>query len=289
MRKQETEKGRSQLLAIWFRFRKNKLAMVGLVMLAVILFMVVFANFIIDEAMVTEMEPENAFQGPTKDHIFGTDLYGRDLFARVIYGGRVSLRVGMTAVLSAMCLGGLLGALAGYFGGTVENIIMRVMDVFLAIPSMILAITVVAALGASLNNLIIALIIARTPQFARIVRSAVLPIRNQEYVEAALACGTSHWRIIMKHILPNAIGPVIVQATLQMGSVILNIAGLSFVGLGIQPPTPEWGSMLSEARDYLREYVYLAIPPGLAIMMSVFSFNRVGDGLRDALDPKLKN
>lgn len=288
MEKKEKQ-GRSQISAIWFRFRKNKLAMIGLVMLGIILFMVVFADFIVSEEMVTEMDTKNAFQGPSAKHIFGTDLYGRDLFARVIYGGRVSLRVGMTAVLCALCLGGLLGSVAGYFGGAVENIIMRVMDVFLSIPSMILSITVVAALGASLNNLILALIIARTPQFARIVRSAVLPIRNQEYVEAALACGTSHWRIIAKHIIPNAIGPVIVQATLQMGSVILNIAGLSFVGLGIQPPTPEWGSMLSEARDYLREYVYLAIPPGLAIMMSVFSFNRVGDGLRDALDPKLKN
>lgn len=280
---------RSQFGAVWFRFRKNKLALVGLVLLVIIIFLAIFANLFIDEELVKAMSVANAFQPPSAEHWFGTDNYGRDVFARVIYGGRVSLRVGIIAVFGAVTIGGLLGAAAGYFGGVVENVIMRVMDIFLAIPSMMLAITVVAALGTSLTNLMIALIIARTPQFARIVRSAVLPLRGQEYIEAALACGTSHWRIITKHIIPNVVGPVIVQATLQMGSVIINIAGLSFIGLGIEPPTPEWGSMLSEAREFIRTSPYLVIPPGLAIMISVFSFNRIGDGLRDALDPKLKN
>ena len=275
--------------AIWFRFRKNKLALIGLIMMAGILFLVIFANIFIDESLVTTMDVANMLAAPSFEHWFGTDAYGRDVLARIIYGGRVSLRVGILAVFGALTIGGLLGAAAGYFGGIVENLIMRVMDVFFSILSMMLAITVVAAMGASLTNLIVALVIARTPQFARIVRSAVLPLRGQEYIEAALACGTSHWRIITRHIIPNVVGPVIVQATLQMGAVIINIAGLSFIGLGIQPPTPEWGSMLSEAREYMRVYPFLVVPPGLAIMLSVFSFNRIGDGLRDALDPKLKN
>lgn len=287
--KKKSVTGRSRFGTIWFRFSKNKLALVGLVMMLVILFLVIFANLFLDASLVTDMDASNMFSAPSPSHWFGTDSYGRDVLARVIYGGRVSLRVGIIVVIGALTIGGLLGAAAGYFGGVTENIIMRVMDVFLAIPSMMLAITVVAALGASLMNLIIALVIARTPQFARIVRSAVLPLKGQEYIEAALACGTGHWRIIRKHIIPNVVGPVIVQATLQMGAVIINIAGLSFIGLGIQPPTPEWGSMLSEAREYMRIYPFLVIPPGLAIMVSVFSFNRIGDGLRDALDPKLKN
>lgn len=287
--KKKSVTGRSRFGTIWFRFSKNKLALVGLVMMLVILFLVIFANLFLDASLVTDMDASNMFSSPSPSHWFGTDSYGRDVLARVIYGGRVSLRVGIIVVIGALTIGGLLGAAAGYFGGVTENIIMRVMDVFLAIPSMMLAITVVAALGASLMNLIIALVIARTPQFARIVRSAVLPLKGQEYIEAALACGTGHWRIIRKHIIPNVVGPVIVQATLQMGAVIINIAGLSFIGLGIQPPTPEWGSMLSEAREYMRIYPFLVIPPGLAIMVSVFSFNRIGDGLRDALDPKLKN
>lgn len=287
--KKRNGSGRSQFGAVWFRFRKNRLALAGLVMMIIILFLIIFANLFLDESLVTEMNSSDMFSKPSPSHWFGTDSYGRDVLARVIYGGRVSLRVGIIAVTGALTIGGLLGAAAGYFGGITENIIMRVMDIFLAIPSMMLAITVVAALGASLTNLIIALVIARTPQFARIVRSAVLPLKGQEYIEAALAFGTSHWRIITKHILPNVVGPVIVQATLQMGAVIINIAGLSFIGLGIQPPTPEWGSMLAEAREYMRIYPFLVIPPGFAIMLSVFSFNRIGDGLRDALDPKLKN
>lgn len=283
------EKGRSQLGAIWFRYKKNKLALIGLILMTIILIVVLTANLYIPEERISKMDISNMYAPISSSHLLGTDQYGRDVLARVIYGGRISLKVGIFVVLGAMTIGGLLGACAGYFGGVVENIIMRVMDIFLAIPSMILSITVVAALGTSTTNLIIALIIARTPQFARIVRSAVLPLKNQEYIEAALACGTSHWRIITRHIIPNVIGPVIVQATLQMGGAIINIAGLSFIGLGVQPPTPEWGSMLSEAREVIRVYPYLVFPPGLAIMVSVFSFNRIGDGLRDALDPKLKN
>lgn len=283
-----TSKGRSQLGAIWFRFRKNRLAVIGLILMSIILLAVITAGLYIPKEAISKMSSD-MYAPISREHPLGTDQFGRDVFARIIYGGRISLRVGILVVMGAMTIGGLLGATAGYFGGTLENIIMRVMDVFLAIPSMILSITVVAALGTSTTNLILALIIARTPRFARIVRSAVLPLKNQEYIEAALACGTSHWRIITRHIIPNVIGPIIVQATLQMGGAIINIAGLSFIGLGVQPPTPEWGSMLSEAREVIRVYPFLVFPPGLAIMASVFSFNRIGDGLRDALDPKLKN
>lgn len=282
-------KEKSQVQAIWFRFKKNKLALISLIILAVIVILAVFANLLIDPELVTKTDSSIRLQTASSKHWFGTDLYGRDVLARIVYGARASLVVSVTAVFGALIVGGLLGAVAAYFGGHVENIIMRIMDIFMAVPSLVMAIAVVAALGASTVNLVIALIVARAPQFARVVRSAILPIRNQEYVEAATACGTSHLRIILRHILPNVLGPIIVQTTLQMGHCIIQIAGLSFVGLGIQPPTPEWGSMLSEAREYMRRYPFLVVPPGLAIMTTVFCFNRVGDGLRDALDPKLKN
>lgn len=283
------KKGRSQSGAIWFRFQKNKLALISLVILGAIVLAALFANVLIDPELVTTTNSSLRLQTPSAEHWFGTDLYGRDVLARIVYGARVSLTVSVTAVFGALIVGGLLGAVAAYFGGHVENIIMRIMDIFMAIPSLVMAIAVVAALGASTVNLVVALIVARAPQFARVVRSAILPIRDLEYVEAATACGTSHRRIILRHILPNVLGPIIVQTTLQMGHCIIQIAGLSFVGLGIQPPTPEWGSMLSEAREYMRRYSFLVVPPGLAIMITVFCFNRIGDGLRDALDPKLKN
>lgn len=283
------KKEKSQIQAIWFRFKKNRLALISLVVLCAIVLAAVFANVLIDPKLVTTTDSSIRLQGASSEHWFGTDIYGRDVLARIVYGARVSLTIGITAVFGALIIGGLLGAVAAYFGGQVENIIMRIMDIFMAVPSFVMAIAVVAALGASTTNLVIALIVARAPQFARVVRSAILPIRNQEYVEAAIACGTSHWRIILRHILPNVLGPIIVQTTLQMGHCIIQIAGLSFVGLGIEPPTPEWGSMLSEAREYMRRYPFLVVPPGLAIMTTVFCFNRIGDGLRDALDPKLKN
>lgn len=282
-------KEKSQIQAIWFRFKKNKLALISLAVLSVIVLTAIFANVLIDPELVTTTDSSLRLKPASSEHWFGTDIYGRDVLARIIYGARVSLTVGVASVFGALIIGGLLGAIAAYFGGHIENIIMRIMDIFMAVPSLVLAIAVVAALGASTVNLVIALIVARVPQFARVVRSAILPIRNQEYVEAATACGTSNCRIILRHILPNVLGPVIVQTTLQMGHCIIQIAGLSFVGLGIQPHTPEWGSMLSEAREYMRRYPFLVVPPGLAIMTTVFCFNRIGDGLRDALDPKLKN
>jgi peptide/nickel transport system permease protein len=188
-----------------------------------------------------------------------------------------------------LIIGAVIGASAGYYGGRIDNILMRIMDVFLAIPQMLMAISIVAALGTGMFNLLIALSIAQIPRFARIVRASILTVKGQEFIEAAKACGTRNSRIIAKHILPNAIGPIIVQATLNVASTILVISALSFVGLGIQPPTPEWGSMMADAKNQMRYYPYLVIIPGIFIGLTVMSLNLMGDGLRDALDPRLKN
>lgn len=283
-------KKRSQVKSIWLRYKKNKLAMFGLVMLVMMILCAVFADLIVDyEADAVSQNMKIRLMSPNKDHIFGTDQYGRDIFARIIFGARISLMVGLATVSLSLTAGAMIGATAGYYGGKADNILMRIMDVLLAIPGLLMALAVVAALGPGLVNLIIANSITRVPQFARVVRSAILSIKGQEFIEAAKACGTRNTRIILRHILPNAIGPIIVQATLNMGTTILGIAALSFIGLGIQPPTPEWGSMLSDARSQMRYYPYLVVIPGIAIMLAVMSFNLIGDGLRDSLDPKLKN
>jgi peptide/nickel transport system permease protein len=283
-------KKRSQIKSIWLRYKKNKLAMFGLVMLVMMVLCAVFADFIVNyEADAVSQDMKIRLMSPNREHIFGTDQYGRDIFARIIFGARISLMVGLATVSLSLTAGAIIGAAAGYYGGKADNILMRIMDVLLAIPGLLMALAVVAALGPGLVNLIIANSITRVPQFARVVRSAILSIKEQEFIEAAKACGTKDSRIILRHILPNAIGPIIVQATLNMGTTILGIAALSFIGLGIQPPTPEWGSMLSDARSQMRYYPYLVVVPGIAIMLAVMSFNLIGDGLRDSLDPKLKN
>ena len=204
-------------------------------------------------------------------------------------GARMSLLVGFVSVGIAVIIGGVLGAIAGYYGRRVDNLIMRFMDVLLAVPQTLLAIAIVAALGTGLMNLMIAVGISSVPTYARIVRASVLTIREEEYIEAARASGTSNTKIIIKHILPNCVAPVIVQVTLGIAGAILTAAGMSFIGLGIQPPNPEWGNMLSSGRDYIRGYAYMTMFPGLAIVITVLSLNLLGDGLRDALDPKLRN
>ena len=283
-------KKRSQLASIWFRFKKNRLAVFGLTLFAMMVLIAICAPLLVDyEQGVMVQNIRARLQRPSSQHIFGTDSYGRDIFGRIIFGARISLFVGLVTVGIALTIGAIFGAVAGYYGGRVDNILMRFMDVLLAIPSIVLAIAVVTALGPGIRNLLIAMSISRTPQFARIVRSALLTVKEQEYVEAARACGTSDARIILKHILPNAIGPIIVQATLNMATTILGIAALSFIGLGVQPPTPEWGSMLSESREYMRQHPYLVVSPGVSIVLAVLSLNLIGDGLRDALDPRLKN
>jgi peptide/nickel transport system permease protein len=223
------------------------------------------------------------------EYPLGTDQYGRNVMARVVYGGRISLFVGLATVCVSLSAGSLIGASAAYYGGKVDEVLMRIMDIFLAIPNTLMAITLVAALGSSLFNLILAMGISQIPRMSRIVRSSVLGIIGQEYVEAARACGASDARIIFRHILPNAMGPILVQVTQTVARSVITISSLSFIGLGISEPTPEWGSMLSEARSQLRYYPHLAIAPGVAIVMAVMSLTLLGDGLRDALDPRLKN
>ena len=227
-------------------------------------------------------------EGPSADYPLGTDSYGRCVFSRIVYGSRISLLVGFVAVAFSAIGGGIIGACAGYFRGTLDNVLMRIMDVLLAIPSILLAIAIVNILGPSLLNVMIAVGLSSMPSFARIVRAAVLSIRDSEFIEAAVAIGDSTAAIIWHNILPNCLAPIIVQATLGVASAILSAAGLSFLGLGLQPPSPEWGAMLSEGRAYIYIAPWLTICPGVSIVLVVLSLNLFGDGLRDALDPKLK-
>jgi len=281
---------RGQLRIIWRQYRKSKLAMFGLILFAALLLVALLCPLVVNyDADVILQNNRQRLQEPSGDHPFGTDQYGRDMLARVVWGTRISLFVGLFTVAFSLTVGGTIGAIAGFFGGKVDDILMRVMDVFLAMPGTILAVAIVGALGPGLFNILLAMSICRTPQFARIVRSSVISISRQEFIEAARACGTKTGRIILRHIIPNAVGPIVVQCTLHMATTILGVAGLSFIGLGIEPPAPEWGSMLSEAKEQMRYFPYLMASPGVAIMLSVLSLNLIGDGLRDALDPRMKN
>ncbi|WP_294706752.1 nickel transporter permease [uncultured Fusobacterium sp.] len=285
----QTNKKRSQWREVWRMLKKNKMALLGLGILVILVLLALFADVIADyDTVVIKQNLANRLKGPSAEHWLGTDEFGRDIFARLIHGARVSLKVGIIAVGISIVLGGILGALAGFYGGKIDNIIMRVMDVFLAVPSILLAIAIVSALGPSILNLMVAISISSVPSYARIVRASVLSIRDQEFVEAARAIGANNARIIFRHIIPNSLAPVIVQGTLGVASAILSTAGLSFIGLGIQPPAPEWGSMLSGGRQYLRYAWWVTTFPGVAIMITILSLNLLGDGLRDALDPRLK-
>lgn len=283
-----TYKKKSQLKEVWKRLKRSKGAMIGLVLLIVLVFVAVFADFITPYTY-DQQNLELAFATPSGSHIFGTDEFGRDIFTRVIYGARVSLQVGFISVAVALACGGTLGAVAGFYGGKVDNGIMRFMDILLSIPSTLLAIAIVAALGTGLVNLMIAVGISNIPTYARIVRASVMTISGQEFVEAARASGSGDLRIIFKHLIPNCMAPIIIQSTLGVAGAILTAAGLSFIGLGIQPPAPEWGAMVSSGRAYIRDFPHMTLYPGIAIMLTILSLNLLGDGLRDALDPKLKN
>ncbi|GHS96788.1 peptide ABC transporter permease [Synergistales bacterium] len=283
-------KKKSQWRTIWLRLKKNRLAMFGLALFILMMTAVVTADMYYDyEEDALSQNLSNRFNDPSREHPLGTDQYGRDVMARVVYGGRISLFVGLATICVSLTAGSIIGAAAAYYGGKVDEVLMRFMDIFLAIPNTLMAITLVAALGSSLVNLILAMGISQIPRMSRIVRSSVLSIVGQEYVEAARACGTSDARIIFRHILPNAMGPILVQVTQTVARSVITISSLSFIGLGISEPTPEWGSMLSEARSQLRYHPHLAIAPGVAIVMAVMSLTLLGDGFRDALDPRLKN
>lgn len=282
-------KKRSQFVEIWQRLKRNKMAMVGLVILFILVLGAIFADVICDyDTMVIKQDIPNRLQGPSADHWFGTDEFGRDIFARIIHGSRVSLVVGIISVSIALILGGAFGAFAGFYGGKVDMVIMRVMDVFLAIPSILLSMTIVAALGTDLVYVMLAIGISSVPNYARIVRAAVMSVKDQEFVEASKAMGAGNATIIFKEILPNCLAPIIVQATLSVAGAILSTASLSFIGLGVQPPDPEWGAMLSSGRQYMRDALHLTLFPGLAIVITILALNLLGDGLRDALDPRLK-
>lgn len=280
---------KGQMKLVWIRFRKNKLAMLGLFIMILMLTACLSAPLWLDYAKVTTQSIINAYQAPGKEHLFGTDQFGRDLFARIIYGGRISLLSGLVTIGIAFVLGVAMGGSAGYFGGVVDTIIMRFCDILMSVPGVLLSMTIVAALGQGLIKMLIALSVAQIPRQARTVRAAVMTLRGQEFIEAAKCCGTGNTRILLKHIIPNVLGPLVISVMSGLGGTILSIASLGFLGIGIAPPTPEWGTIISENQASLMYYPYLGIIPGLCIMIAVLSLNFIGDGLRDALDPKQKN
>lgn len=285
----ELFKKESQTKEIWRRFKKSKGAMIGLVMLCAILLLLIFADFIAPYELATRHNLVNKLSSPSAQNLLGTDSYGRDVFARIVHGGRISLIIAVLATMSSALLGSLLGAISGYFGGKVDSVIMRTLDIFMSIPDILFTMAVVFALGASFGNLLIALTLAYFTNYVRLVRSQVLNLAEQDYVEAARAGGSGSARIILSHILPNAMGVIIVNTTLNIAKIILYQSTLSFLGLGMPPPAPEWGLMLSEAREYMRNAPYLMFFPALAIVLTASSINLIGDGLRDALDPHLKS
>ena len=282
-------KARSQMGEVWHQFRRNKGAMIGSAIVLIIVFIALFADVFLDyDTQVVGQNVAERLQWPSAKPWFGTDELGRDIFFRVLYGTRFSCSVGLVAVTIGLVIGVTLGAIAGFYGGTLEEVIMRSTDILGAVPNMLMAIVIVSVLGQSIWNLMLAVGITSVPQFVRITRAAVLTVRNQEYVEASKAIGLSNRRIIFKHILPNCLSPIIVQATLRVASAIISASSLSFLGLGVPAPAPEWGALLSGGRKYIRDYSYMTLFPGLAIMITVLALNMMGDGLRDSLDPKLK-
>lgn len=278
---------RSRVLQMLRRLKKNKGASIGGILLIAISLSVIFA------AAITTWDPikqnyNDLLQGPSLAHWMGTDNYGRDVWSRVLHGGRLSLTVGMVSVVIGAVAGVTFGLLSGYYGGWVDGVIMRLMDAMLAFPGILMAMTVVAILGGSLTNVMIAVGISSVPGFARLVRGSVLSAKENEYVMAARVTGCGSGRIMVVHILPNVFAPLLTYATLRISTSIIAAASLNFLGLGAQRPTPEWGVMLADGRDYMRQYWWLSTFPGLAIMVTTLSINMLGDGLRDALDPRLR-
>lgn len=281
-------KKRSKLSEIWFRLLKNKLAVVSLFVLLALLVIAILAPVLApyDYAAQNVM---NANAGSSLEHLLGTDKLGRDILSRLIFGARASLMMGIFAVMIGACIGIIWGTIAGFYGKMVDNIMMRILDIYQSVPMFLLCIAMAAILGPSLRNAIIALGMAQVPGYARIMRASVMTVREADYIEVERSINCPTGLLLIRHIIPNAIGPLIVQITMGVGSCILAGAGLSFIGLGIQPPAAEWGSMISEARNALRLYPTQALYPGICIMISVLACNLLGDGLRDALDPRLKN
>ncbi len=271
---------------VWKRLRKNRLAMLGMFVILIIVFITVIASWIIPYEYAKQ-DAQAILQFPSSKHWFGTDNFGRDIFSRVLYGGRYTLTIGFGCMTATMIISLVIGCAAALIK-RLDNLLMRLIDVMMSIPAFMLGISIVAALGPGLRNLMLAMTISSIPPFTRIVRASVLAIRDQEYIEAAISIGASKWRVLIKHIIPNSLAPIIIQYTSGAVTVIINAAALSFLGMGIQAPEPEWGSMISAGRSYLRDYWYMSILPGMAIVITTFALNIFGDGLRDALDPRLK-
>ncbi len=277
------------------QFKKNKLAVAGFFVI-VLLFAVAVGTIVIDFATnyafytkyITGQELTRRLAKPSLAHIFGCDEFGRDLFLRILWGTKYSLFIGIGSIVLSLLMGAPFGMIAGYYGGRIDNAIMRVMDVILAVPFMLLAMAIVAALGTSTVNLLIALSVSGIARFARIARASVMTVKDNEYIEAARAIGAGDLEILLKYILPNSLSPNLVQVSLGVGNSILLVAGLSYLGLGVQPPQPEWGTILTTAKIYMRDAWHISVFPGAFLVLAVIAFNLFGDGLRDALDPKLK-
>ena len=280
----------SRFREVVHRLRKNVGAMAGAIIVLLVVLVALTCSLWIDyDTQIVAINGSQMLQHPSAEHIMGTDRYGRDVFLRLIWGARYSLSVGVVSVLIAAAIGTTVGLVAGYFGGRIENILLRATDIFASVPTILMGIVIVSALGASTFSLMLAVGTCMATPFVRMIRAETLKIRNQEYIQAAKALGMPGWRIVFLHILPNCVSQLIVQISLRIGHAIVTAASLSFLGLGVPLPAPEWGAMLSEARNYIRGYSYLCLYPGLAIMIVVLAFNMFGDGLRDALDPKLKD
>lgn len=268
------------------RLRKSRTAVFGIIIIILFALIALLAPYV---APYDPLEQNfiKSFRPPSREHFLGTDEFGRDIFSRIIYGARISLQIGFIAVFISLIVGVSVGLAAGYYGGWIDMLVMRVMDLMLSFPYILLALVIMSILGPGIYNAMIAIGIVYVPQYARVVRSSVLSVKKKEYVLSAQALGANDFRIILKHVFLNSMAPIIIQTTLSIGRAIINAAGLSFLGLGAQPPTPEWGAMLSNGQDFLRNAPWIATFPGIAIALLVLGFNLVGDGFRDAFDPRL--
>lgn len=277
----------SQLYEFWKRFRRNKLAIAGILFILLLIFVILFQGVIAREG-INDQKYDDMLAAPSMKYLFGTDQYGRDIFSRMVYGTKYTISMGLIAASISAVIGIFLGSVTGYYGGKMDNFIMRAVDIFMTLPNILLALVMTASFGPGFFNTMIAVGIAGSPAMTRVTRAAVMGVRNQEFIEAAISNNASDMRIIWRYVLPNAIAPIIVQYTMFVAQAILIGSSLSFLGLGLQPPAPEWGSMLSAGKAYMRECWWLTAIPGVFIMLVVLAINMIGDGLRDALDPKQK-
>jgi peptide/nickel transport system permease protein len=272
-----------------YRFCKNKISLIGLAIVVLIVIVIIFGEQISPYAKGVDQDILNRLKTPSAEHLMGTDGYGRDIFTRVIHGTKYTMLIAFPSVFGAQIIGSILGALAAFYSRWLDDVLMRILDIFQAIPGMLLSLAVVSVLGSSLPNLVIAMMISRIPGATRSGRAVMLRLVGQEHIDAARSYGSNDFQLIFRHVLPNAIGPIIVDLSIALSATILQVSSLSYIGLGVQPPTPEWGVLLSEAREYMRTAPHTIVYPGIAIALAALAFNLVGDGLRDALDPRLRD